>query len=294
LGTSLFLPITSDYTQSVDLPFSFKYYGLDYTKVRISTDGWAALGNGTQTAPVNYSLPHNDNVNNMIAVFWDDLYDDYIIEGEIWRYYDEDNNRFIIEWDSITHNDYEFEQKRECFQIQFYDPEYYITPTGDGEIIFQYKRAGGIESNTVGIENNAQNIGLQLLFDQGYDVTATELKNEYAIKFTTEPPHVNIMVSVDENLDTQKSFISQNFPNPFSNSTFISYTLPKTNKVLLQVFNIRGELVCTLANENNQAGKHTIEWKGEDESGNKVSSGVYFYRLKGDDFIETHKMFFLK
>jgi len=294
LGTSLYLPVSSDYTQAVDLPFSFKYYGLDYTKVRISTDGWAALGNGTQTAPINYGLPHSDNVNNMVAVFWDDLYDDYIIEGEIWHYYDEANNRFIIEWDSITHNDYTYEQKRECFQIQLYDPDYSDTPTGDGEIIFQYKRAGGLESNTVGIENNGQDIGLQYLYDQNYNVTATELKNEYAIKFTTEPPHVNIIVSVDENLAEGSGSVTQNFPNPFSNSTYISYTLPNSGNVLLQVFDAHGKLVCTLKNGINSSGKHIVEWKGTDEKGNKVQSGIYLYRLSTGEYVETHKMFLLK
>ncbi|MCD4735649.1 MAG: hypothetical protein K8R53_06365, partial [Bacteroidales bacterium] len=83
IGSYIYVPNISDFTQTVNLPFTFRYYGVDYDQVRISTDGWLALGSGNQTAPFNTGLPNNDNVNCMIAPFWDDLYDDHFIEGEI-------------------------------------------------------------------------------------------------------------------------------------------------------------------------------------------------------------------
>ena len=49
----------------IDIPFTFYYYGIPYTQLRVSTDGWLAFGSGTQTAPVNTGLPNADIVNSM-------------------------------------------------------------------------------------------------------------------------------------------------------------------------------------------------------------------------------------
>jgi hypothetical protein len=88
IGTQLGLPQFSDYTATVNIPFPFKYYGVNYSQVRISTDGWLAFGSGTQTAPINMPLPHNDDINNMVGVFWDDLYDNEFFLGNIIYYND--------------------------------------------------------------------------------------------------------------------------------------------------------------------------------------------------------------
>jgi len=189
IGTIINVPNLSEYTETVNLPFTFKYYGVNYDHIRISTDGWIALNGGGQIAPINYSLPYNDNVNNMVAVFWDDLYDiDYLGEGDIYYYYDNANHRFIIEWDSLSHNGFVTEPLSEVFQAILLDPAFHNTSTGDGEIIFQYKKVEEPETNTIGIENNFQDVGLQYVFNEDYDQTAHELINYTAIKYTTEPP----------------------------------------------------------------------------------------------------------
>lgn len=298
VGTKLNVPNTSDYTLTVDLPFTFKYYGINYNNLRISTDGWIAPGGGPEIAPVNNTIPYNDNVISMVAVFWDDLYDiDYGGEGDIYYYYDNANHRFIVEWDSITHNDYSSEPKSEVFQAILLDPAHYPTASGDGEIIFQYKKVEDIESMTTGIENHTQDVGLQYIYDEVYDATATDMKIEYAIKFTTEPPFLYIFTSVNEdnNLgNTNGSGLDQNYPNPFSSHTWIKYSLPELSNVALNVYNIRGELVRSLFNGEQSSGKYTIEWDGLNDSGNRVNSGIYFYRLQTDGSIETKKMFMLK
>jgi len=295
-GTQIVVPFTSDYTMSVDLPFLFKYYGLEYDKLRISTDGWVAFGDGSQTASHNFALPHMDNVDNMIAVFWDDLYDSYYEQGKMYYYNDEANHRFIVEWDGISHNAFDWPPKQEYFQLILLDPEYYDTQTGDGEIITQYKELKNTRSNTIGIENSSQDIALQYVFNRGYDATASPLRNETAIKFTTEAPVV--LVSIDEEsdngLNTGYSSLEQNFPNPFSTSTQINYLLTEQSNVTLRIFNVKGELVQTLKDGRQIAGKHSVTWDGTNGKGNQMSSGVYFYSIKTDSFTETRKLFMVK
>ncbi len=299
IGTQIIIPNLSDYTETVNLPFTFKYYGVDFNHLRISTDGWIALNGGGQIAPVNSPLPINDNVNNMAAVFWDDLYDvAYFAEGDIFYYYDNPNHRFIVEWDSISHNDTITEPKMETFQAILLDPAHYNTSTGDGEIIFQYKKVDVIESMTTGIENNYQNIGLQYVYNLDYDPTATDISNQLAIKFTTEPPFNNILTSDAINQGPgiiPGSFnLEQNFPNPFSSITWINYSLPELSNVKLNIYNIRGELISTLQNGQMNPGKYSVKWNGLNDAGLSVTSGIYFYRLQTDDFIETRKMFKLR
>lgn len=297
LGTKIEVPDMSNYTTTVNLPFGFKYYGNNFTSVRISTDGWIAPGSGNQSTETNAPLPHYDNVNNMVAAFWDDLYEsNYYNPGNIYYYADYPNHRFIIQWDSITHNDFESEIFKETFQVIIRDPAYYDTPTGDGELIFQYKIVDEIENNTIGIESYYQDIGLNYVFNDEYEPTATQLTNGIAIKFTTQPPFVPIYVSVDEENETISDHIvlHPNKPNPFHQYTQLSYTLKKQNNIALQIYDLKGTKICDLFEGNQPAGKHTHRWDGTDNSGNPVESGIYLYRLKTNDFSGSMKMFLLR
>jgi hypothetical protein len=91
--------------------------------------------------------------------------------------------------------------------------------------------------------------------------------------------------------------MSQNFPNPFNPSTVISYTIPEQSEqiaVKLNVFNIRGQLLRTLVDEIQGPGIFTVEWDGVDNTGRKVASGVYFYRITAGNFVSMRKMVMLK
>ncbi len=294
-GTLITLPNQSDYTQTISLPFAFKYYGINYNQIRVSTDGWMAFGSGTQTAPQNTVIPNNDNVNNMVAVFWDDLYDSEFFMGKLIYYNDYVNNRFIIEWDSISHNNFLSEPEREVFQAILLNPVHYPTATGDGEMIFQYKTIKRPESTTIGIENDAQDIGLQYVFNNNYAATATNLVSNMAIKFTTEPPFSTIITGAGAGVVTKNpGNLKQNHPNPFSSNTWIEYTLPKSGNMSLSVFNLNGELVSTLQSGNQAAGNYSVEWNGLNNAGNQVNSGIYFYRLQTEDLVGTMKMFLVR
>jgi len=88
--------------------------------------------------------------------------------------------------------------------------------------------------------------------------------------------------------------LAQNFPNPFNPSTEVHFALPHSCQVSLEIFNIAGQKVTTLVNQPLDAGYHSVVWNGCESSGNQVASGIYFYRLKTDDFQQTKKMMLLK
>jgi len=91
------------------------------------------------------------------------------------------------------------------------------------------------------------------------------------------------------------SALHQNTPNPFNPSTKIEFDLARAGHVKLQVFDVAGHLVKTLANAKFEAkAKHAVTWNGLDESGRRVTSGVYFYQLVTEDYSSTKKMVVLK
>ncbi|MBK9097235.1 MAG: T9SS type A sorting domain-containing protein [bacterium] len=285
----------SDFTQTVDLPFAFKYYGNTFTQLRISGDGWIAFGSGTQTKSQNYPLPCLDTLNNMTAVFWTDFFSNGPQGGgKLYYYSDLVNHRFIVEWDTVPHKS-DITDK-ETFEIILHDPAYYPTATGDGEIIFQFKEVEEAGGCTVGIENSTEDIGLQYLYNEIYDVTANELVNGLAIKFTTAAPTV---VSVDDDGEMDELvptafLLEQNYPNPFNPSTRIGYSIPEAAFVKLNIYDINGIIVRTLFEGNQTAGSYNAVWDGENSSGFKVGSGVYFYRIQANSFVQTKKMILLK
>ena len=100
-------------------------------------------------------------------------------------------------------------------------------------------------------------------------------------------------VSPTDNLPTEFN-LAQNYPNPFNPTTEISLDLPVAGHVSLMVFNVLGQQVRTLVDNEMPAGSHLVSWDGTSSSGNAVSSGVYFYRLETGSFVETKKMMLLK
>lgn len=89
--------------------------------------------------------------------------------------------------------------------------------------------------------------------------------------------------------------LSQNYPNPFNPSTTIKYQVPEDVHVAISIYNSLGQLVRTLVNETQSAGKYEVVWDSTDDNGIRVSSGVYIYRMRaGNTFIHTRKLLFIK
>ena len=89
--------------------------------------------------------------------------------------------------------------------------------------------------------------------------------------------------------------MGQNYPNPFNPETWIPYQLARSADVTVKIYKATGEMVRILNIGYKQAGTYTDRtnsayWDGRDDSGQKVSSGVYFYTIKADNFTATRKM----
>ena len=82
----------------------------------------------------------------------------------------------------------------------------------------------------------------------------------------------------------------QNYPNPFNPNTTISYRISKTTPIKINIYNLSGQEVKTLINEEHQPGEYKLMWDGTDNSGRMLSSGVYIYQLRAGDFLQTKKM----
>ncbi|MCK4311315.1 MAG: T9SS type A sorting domain-containing protein [Candidatus Cloacimonetes bacterium] len=99
-----------------------------------------------------------------------------------------------------------------------------------------------------------------------------------------------------------KNLLYQNYPNPFnpsgagrSPSTTISFSVPQTSPfVTLKIFNIKGQKVRTLFKGKAEEGKHTVIWNGTNDDNQSVSSGIYFYKLKSNNYTEVKKCVLLK
>jgi hypothetical protein len=94
---------------------------------------------------------------------------------------------------------------------------------------------------------------------------------------------------------TYRNSLSQNYPNPFNPTTTIDFTVKELAPVSVKIYNVRGQLVRTLANDRFEPGvTHQLEWNGRNDAGQSVSSGVYFYKLVTKNFTQTKKMVLLK
>ena len=103
------------------------------------------------------------------------------------------------------------------------------------------------------------------------------------------------IVSIDEYLQVPAAtFNMRNYPNSFNPKTTISFEIVKSGDVLVNIYNIKGQLVKSLINSSMCAGKHNVIWDGKDNNGVNCSSGVYYYRIESNGIIETRKMILMK
>jgi len=111
---------------------------------------------------------------------------------------------------------------------------------------------------------------------------AIEIQNYYGVNIITDPK--KSLPNIPEEF-----VLYQNYPNPFNSTTIIKYSISVKINVELKVFDILGREIKTLVNEVKEAGRYEVIF-----SGSKLSSGIYFYRLKAGDFLQTKKLLYLK
>ncbi|MDP2035742.1 MAG: T9SS type A sorting domain-containing protein [Ignavibacteria bacterium] len=130
-------------------------------------------------------------------------------------------------------------------------------------------------------------------FDEGQNYYwRVQSKNIAGYGPWSETSSILVDVKKDE-LPTEYS-LSQNYPNPFNPATTINFSIADKSHVQLSVFNLLGEVVKTLVDQNEETGVHSMTWNGLNESGIPVNSGVYLLRLEAGSQIQMRKMILLK
>jgi hypothetical protein len=171
-----------DDSEVFTLPFAFKFYGTSFAKLTICSNGWVAMGSTHLANAQNWPIPDGAGPNYMIAPMWDDLYQTGT--NRVYRWYDAAQHRYVVQWSRLrTDNG----GATENFEAILYDPIYHPTPTGDGEIVFQYEtftNADWVNQYcTVGIQNGDQSDGLEYSYFNAYDPSAAVIQSGRAIKF---------------------------------------------------------------------------------------------------------------
>jgi hypothetical protein len=141
-------------------------------------------------------------------------------------------------------------------------------------------------------------VDIELLFDAAeidtgdYYASIIINSNDPFTPSVVVPIHliVSTTVGVEDDIDIPIVFkLYQNYPNPFNPSTKIKYSIPELSEVILKVFNVLGEEVTTLVNEEKIAGNYSLEFNAS-----SLPSGVYFYQLQAGDYTSVRKMILLK
>jgi hypothetical protein len=107
------------------------------------------------------------------------------------------------------------------------------------------------------------------------------------------------ILSTNENGKDELAVISsfsleQNYPNPFNPGTDISFRIPNRVHVTIRIFNVLGQQIRILLNQEKEPGKYIIHWDGKDQYGNQVPSGVYFYSMEAGTFKQIRKMILIR
>jgi hypothetical protein len=154
-----------------------------------------------------------------------------------------------------------------------HDMMIYDGDSGEQSAIFNFASSPGFVAD---FNNDGED---EVLCPQGrYDIFIYHI-----VKYPEE------IIDNGDNFIPAKFCLHINYPNPFNSATSVQYDLTKSEDVIIEIFDILGRKVGTLINSEQQAGHHQIIWDASDQS-----SGIYFYRLKADDYTETKKMLLLK
>ncbi|NIM99565.1 MAG: T9SS type A sorting domain-containing protein, partial [candidate division Zixibacteria bacterium] len=184
-----------------------------------------------------------------------------------------------------------------------------LNPDGQADIVLRHNLTGWAYTDSVAAVKVQDGSFRVVTFGFGFEAINPEM-DSYAGQSLSKPRAVMQKVlnwlrgysDVEEREYESASLpeavhLGQNYPNPFNPATSIQYTVDSRHKTLqttLKIYNIKGQMVKTLVDEETIPGTHSVMWDGKDQEGNEVSSGIYFYRLKVGDQSEVKKMVLLK
>lgn len=119
------------------------------------------------------------------------------------------------------------------------------------------------------------------------------MTNDPDLPVITIPIHL-IGVANSDLINPAVTALKGNFPNPFNPSTSIRFSLKDASPVLINIYNLKGQLVKSLLKSELSSGNHQITWNGKDDRGAPVASGIYLYRMESNNFKATNKMMLMK
>ena len=288
----------------LELPFTFKYHGINYNNITVSSNGWASFVPCDIDYFWNMSIPMYMGPKALLAPFSDDLETidsdgDGIIDIwiNIYTWYDEENGRFIIEW-SRALNGYD-EETEETFQVILHDQNSIPTSDANGVIDFQYLEIYDIDVtknySTVGIEAPQKNYGTQYVFNNVYAPGASPLQNERAIRFTTQAPDNYISsLDIDRKIIVDQFSLSPAYPNPFNPQTHFDLKIVENEIIDLFIIDLLGRRIASIYNGFLFRGKYKFTWDGKDQNGIPLSSGAYFTVAMGEKNSAVQKILLLK
>ena len=274
------------------------------------TDSWSSrlLGDWSYAFGVTRDIIYYNDEDAMELVAFDGITGEYFTVGNGYSGYDwidyttgTDNYVVCFGADS-NYTAYSTFTRNSC-QIK---DEYLPTEWSGGSILV-YGKTGMATQLYYQLTYNALHdcfIPLTLTEEQGFR-SYIYMGGNTALIVTSEgnllafDPHAGVETSIDDiyaddGALPQQFSLSQNYPNPFNPNTVISFDLPVRSKVALEVLNLLGQRVTTLVEKELPAGVHSVDWDGCNESGDRVASGLYFYRLTADGRAKSRKMMLLK
>jgi len=143
----------------------------------------------------------------------------------------------------------------------------------------------------IGFETGVDSVVIR--WPLGYKQVLTDISiNQY--HNVKEPDYTSVDSKYFTRTKSAVFNLEQNYPNPFNPSTRIKFTLRHSTHIEFAIYDLTGREIKILVNKNQEAGQHIIDWDGRDNSGKIVSSGVYLYQIKSDDFIKSRKMIFIQ
>ncbi len=137
--------------------------------------------------------------------------------------------------------------------------------------------------------SNSYTDGVSYIMVNNISYSDSIMQADFTVGFSSSEPDPEEPPQIPSSIE-----LMQNYPNPFNPSTSISYTISNNSMVQLNIFNINGQTISTLVNEQKDPGTYNIEWDGKNSSGTNVSSGIYLYRLTSGNIINTKKMILLR
>ncbi|MBT3232049.1 MAG: T9SS type A sorting domain-containing protein [Calditrichaeota bacterium] len=290
-------PLSDDSVFVTDLPFTFKYYGREYDQISICSNGWFSFGETWMYNFRNWGIPSPLGPHALVAPYWDDLYGKMQDGGReplsILTRFDPDEGRYIIAWNEVIAVN-SAEDFTETFQVILYNPEIHETPTGDGEIVFQYRDIEIVDRGegnyaTIGFEDYNHYRGLEFTFSNRRPEVISAFEPGRAIRITTRPPDPFLSSDNEQNSLPTIFALNEPYPNPFNSSTVLSFSLPQTTQTRISLMDINGRFIQEIAEDQYSAGNHSVIFNSH-----SLSSGIYLVGIETQNKSAFRKLLLIR